>query len=62
VLFEDATGTCPHCFETISVPVDPGGGEDQEVYIDCEVCCRPILVRARWNEDLEEYELQLDRG
>lgn len=62
MLFEDATAQCPHCFETIAVPVDPGAGEEQEMYIDCEVCCRSILVRATWSEDKESYNVQVERG
>jgi hypothetical protein len=62
MLFEDASAQCPHCFESINVPIDPGGGQDQEIYIDCEVCCRSILVHAKWSEFSEMYEINLDRG
>jgi hypothetical protein len=62
MLFDDVMSTCPFCFEKISVPIDPGGGNEQEVHIDCEVCCKPILVRASWDEDKEEYRVELDRS
>ncbi len=62
MLFEDASAQCPHCNESISIPIDPGGGEDQEIYIDCEVCCRSILVRAKWDDDSQEYSIHLDQG
>lgn len=62
MLFEDASAACPYCFENISVPVDPGGGENQEFYIDCEVCCQSIIVRAKWNDESESYDIELDRG
>ncbi len=33
--------TCPYCFESISILVDPS--ESAQKYIeDCEVCCNPI--------------------
>lgn len=36
---------CPHCWETISVFVDPSARE--QTYIeDCEVCCRPIRIHV----------------
>jgi hypothetical protein len=62
MLFEDVTAQCPFCGEPISIPVDPGGGEQQETWVDCEVCCRPILVRASWDADAEEYSVSLERG
>ncbi len=32
---------CPHCWETISMLLDPSVAE--QTYIeDCEVCCNPI--------------------
>jgi transcription elongation factor Elf1 len=43
--------TCPHCFQRISVLLDPGAGEASLVE-DCEVCCRPIQIR---------YEIDGDR-
>jgi transcription elongation factor Elf1 len=39
------TFTCPHCWEQISMLVDPSARE--QTYIeDCEVCCRPIRVHV----------------
>ncbi|MEO5667020.1 MAG: CPXCG motif-containing cysteine-rich protein [Bdellovibrionota bacterium] len=61
MLFEDVTASCPYCAESISIPIDPGGGHAQEITVDCEVCCKPILVRATWNEDTEEFNVELDR-
>lgn len=41
---EETHLTCPYCFETISMLLDPSEGS--QTYIeDCEVCCRPIQVR-----------------
>lgn len=38
----DAPYTCPSCFESNYVGVDPGGGRSQRFVEDCPVCCRPI--------------------
>jgi hypothetical protein len=43
---------CPYCFQQISVLIDPS--ESEQHYIeDCEVCCRPIEIRLK----LEEQQL-----
>ena len=37
--------TCPHCWEPISVLVDPSARE--QTYIeDCSVCCCPIRIHV----------------
>lgn len=43
---------CPYCGETISIWVDPGGGEDQSYVEDCQVCCKPIEIVVT-GEDVE---------
>lgn len=43
--------SCPYCGESSELVVDPGGGTVQEYVEDCEVCCRPWLVRIRLNGD-----------
>jgi hypothetical protein len=42
---------CPHCGESSELPVDLVGGDSQEFVQDCEVCCRPWLVRVRLDVD-----------
>ena len=39
------TITCPFCGQSFDVALDDTEGE-QNVTTDCEVCCRPIEVRA----------------
>ncbi len=43
--------SCPYCGESSELVVDPGGGASQEYVEDCEVCCRPWLVRIRLSGD-----------
>jgi len=41
---------CPYCWEEISMLLDTSVRE--QTYIeDCEVCCRPIEVTARFSGD-----------
>ena len=41
---------CPYCGEMITVFVDDSAGE-QDYVEDCQVCCRPIEIRVRLDED-----------
>lgn len=48
---------CPYCGETIELLVEDSA-ESQEYIEDCQVCCRPIAVRAT----LEDGQLQVRVG
>ncbi|QSS97697.1 CPXCG motif-containing cysteine-rich protein [Psychroflexus sp. ALD_RP9] len=39
---------CPHCWENISFLLDPSVSF-QDYIEDCEVCCNPIHVEAKFN-------------
>ena len=39
--------SCPYCGESSELLVDLVGGAAQEYVEDCEVCCRPWLVRVQ---------------
>ena len=42
---------CPCCGAPVEISLDPGGGSNQEYVEDCEVCCRPWIVRVRYQDD-----------
>jgi len=46
-----AEAACPHCGESMHLLLDPGGGAFQDYIEDCQVCCRPCLVRVRYDAD-----------
>ena len=49
-MLEEASVTCPACWETIVLDVDLSGGS--VVYTeDCPVCCRPMTVRLAVADD-----------
>ncbi|HHO65660.1 MAG TPA: CPXCG motif-containing cysteine-rich protein [Epsilonproteobacteria bacterium] len=54
--------TCPYCWETISMVLDPS--EEESEYIeDCEVCCRPIEISFRFlDERLVHFEARRMEG
>lgn len=48
--------TCPYCWETISMILEPM--VSAQTYVeDCEVCCNPIQIRFSGDEDgLKDFE------
>ena len=42
--------TCPYCWQEISMLLDPDL-YDEEYVEDCEVCCRPIVIVQKCQED-----------
>jgi hypothetical protein len=47
----DAAYTCPSCYETNFVAVDPSGGRKQLFVEDCPVCCRPLVFVTEFDRD-----------
>jgi len=45
----DAIVVCPYCWQQVEITLDPGGGSSQEYQEDCEICCRPWLVRVHYS-------------
>jgi hypothetical protein len=42
---------CPCCWEEISMVLDVSEVGEQSYVEDCEVCCRPLLIRYATGED-----------
>ncbi|MCP4077264.1 MAG: CPXCG motif-containing cysteine-rich protein [Gammaproteobacteria bacterium] len=53
----EAFSQCPYCNEKISLLIDPSIYHQQYIE-DCEVCCSPVTVIIRWNNE-DSYELKL---
>jgi len=47
---------CPYCGEAITVFID-GSIEYQEYIEDCQVCCRPIVLKV--SVDLDDVNIQV---
>jgi len=43
--------TCPSCFEVFEVSAPAPSEVPCEVDYDCEVCCRPLLIRFYLSDD-----------
>lgn len=50
VFLPTARVQCPYCWQDIEVVVDTSV-DNQEYTEDCEVCCRPMLLRVVLEED-----------
>ncbi len=58
-MLEDATVTCPACWEEIVLELDLSAGS--AVYTeDCPVCCQPMLVRLSVDEDSGEFTVSVE--
>lgn len=43
--------TCPSCFETFDVAAPARDELPAELDYDCEICCRPLVISFREDED-----------
>ncbi|MEZ4701713.1 MAG: CPXCG motif-containing cysteine-rich protein [Rhodothermales bacterium] len=56
---EEVFFTCPSCWEEVSVLVDLSV-EGQTYVEDCEVCCRPLQITYRVEEEaIATFEVEL---
>ena len=45
----EATVSCPHCGESVTIGIDVGSGPTQTYVEDCQVCCQPWRVTVRFD-------------
>ncbi len=57
---EERRATCPYCGEGIVIVIDRSAGE-QDYIEDCQVCCRPIAVGVRLDDDGDITEITMTR-
>lgn len=58
-MLEEVTVTCPACWESIQLDIDLSAGDEQEYTEDCPVCCQPMAVSVRVNEDGESCQVDV---
>lgn len=42
---------CPYCGEMNELEIDPSAGKRQSYTEDCQVCCRPWVVKVKITQD-----------
>jgi hypothetical protein len=51
----DAGFQCAGCGEWNNTAVDPSAGRRQQYVEDCQVCCKPNVLRVYYDETEHEY-------
>jgi hypothetical protein len=51
----EASYQCAGCGEWNSVIVDESAGRQQSYVEDCQVCCKPNVLRARYDATSQEF-------
>ena len=51
---------CAGCGEWNETSVDDSGGMRQSYVEDCQVCCKPNILRISWNMAAEEYWIRAE--
>jgi Cysteine-rich CPXCG len=46
---------CAGCGEWNETTVDESAGSRQRYVEDCQVCCKPNVLRVRWDPSVEEF-------
>ncbi len=52
---------CAACGEENEVFLDPQEGNEFELVQDCQICCQPNVIRARYNFYSNEFDLEVYR-
>ena len=55
-----ATFTCASCWQTNETTVDPSAGARQTYVEDCQVCCRPMVLRVTVSDDEAVIEAEAE--
>jgi hypothetical protein len=51
----DAGFQCASCGEWNETTVDHSAGRTQSYVEDCQICCKPNVLRAEYDQAAEEY-------
>jgi hypothetical protein len=52
--------TCAGCGEWNETTVDESAGSRQRYVEDCQVCCKPNLLRVSWDAGCEEFVIEAE--
>ena len=52
--------TCAGCGEWNETTVDESAGSRQRYVEDCQVCCKPNLLRVSWDTGVEGFVIEAE--
>jgi hypothetical protein len=50
---DEGSYICPTCGESIVIPLDISGGDEQRYVEDCPVCCSPNVIHVEFFDEVE---------
>jgi hypothetical protein len=53
---------CPFCLDEFTVMIYREDGEFQDLIYDCEICCHPVEIIARWTYDRDDPSIETTRS
>ena len=56
----EAGFTCAGCGEWNHIAVDESAGSRQSYVEDCQVCCKPNVLRIQYDRGAEEFEVSAE--
>ena len=56
----EASFVCVYCFQVNETAIDSSAGISQEYIEDCQVCCRPNLLKVTIDSSLEEAGIEAE--
>jgi Cysteine-rich CPXCG len=56
----DSGYQCAGCGEWNETVVDSSGGTNQSYVEDCQVCCKPNVLRVMWDRSAGEYTIHAE--
>jgi hypothetical protein len=48
---------CAGCGEWNQTSVDESAGRSQNYVEDCQICCKPNLLRVQWDQQAREFSI-----
>jgi hypothetical protein len=58
----EVTVECPFCYQRFVTWIDWSESAHQTLDIDCEVCCRALVLHVSWDADLEEATCMTEKA
>jgi hypothetical protein len=50
---DEGSYICPTCGESIVIPLDRSGGDEQRYVEDCPICCNPNVIHVEFFDEGE---------